>query len=105
MRHMAMLIGARLTTRNRNMWRFAWPRCVSSQRADQAAASLSVAALSLSLSLSLSFEETVYLLDKHKEFLGVLLYCSKGTELLHTVVDWISLMQPRFSGDVLDGRN
>jgi len=48
------------------------------------------------------FEQTIYLLDKHKEFRGVLLYRGKSAELNHTVVDCTFDMQPRFSGDVLD---
>ena len=49
-------------------------------------------------------EQAVYLLNKHMEFLGVLLDCSKGTELNHAVVDCIIHMQPRFSVDVFDGQ-
>jgi hypothetical protein len=58
---------------------------------------------SLQLLISL-IEQTVYFLDKHKEFLGVLLDCSKGTEVNHMVIDCTIHMQPRFSGDVLDGQ-
>ena len=50
------------------------------------------------------FEQTVDFLDKHKEFLRVLLDCSKGTEVNHVVMDCTIHMQPRFSGDVLDGQ-
>jgi len=50
------------------------------------------------------FEQTVDFLEKHKEFLGVLLDCSKGTELNHMVVDCTIHMQTRFSGDALDGQ-